>query len=448
MTPSPRAWLQECAPWLLEERLGTCVVGSSALRTACERVGIDGPTTADLDLSWALDVDAGTELLQQHGVWRKTTAASRSRGTLAMKVDGTRIEITTFKTPPNSVPATGHEMADRIHQDLAGRDMTLGAVAHWLTQDRVLDPFDGVAAWRDKKIIPVGNPSVRIQEHPIRWLRYHRRAHQWGFELDPSIRSVDLDPAILEREPAEAIGGELRAAMLQCASPGRFLLDLYDQHLLQVIAPEVAPQFDGRPAGPLRHHPEGSQANHMVLALEWIVDRASDLPDRDRLAATVAVLCHDLGKGFTPEDLLPSHHGHEESGIEPLRALLGRYPVLTDPAGKRLAEAVCTLHLTIRHLDEVRPGTRARLYEQNFRDKNFRVDLFALAVGADSGGRLDKAAEGDAVARAVREGIEWMQNRCAAVDVGALFERHKDDRARFESERHQAWARALRRERQ
>jgi tRNA nucleotidyltransferase (CCA-adding enzyme) len=444
VTPSPRAWLHEFAPWLLEEHLGVCVVGSTALRTACERAGIEGPTTADLDLSWALDVDAGTEVLQQHGVWMKTTNANRRRGTLALKVDGTRIELTSFRSPTDATPTTDSEMANRIHDDLAGRDMTLGAVAHWLTEDRIVDPFEGVAAWRDRKIIPVGDPAARIEEHPIRWIRYYRRAHQWGFELDPSIRAVELDPRILAREPNEALGGELRGALLHCASPGRFLHDLYDQNLLAVLAPELAPQFDGRAAGPLKHHPEGSQANHMILALEWIAERTEALPERDRLTAIVAVLCHDLGKGLTPPELLPSHHGHEQSGVEPLRALLGRYPGLTDPAGKRLAEAVCILHLTIRHLDEVRSGTRARIYARHFRDKKFRVDLFALAVGADSGGRLDQAAEGEAVARTVREGIEWMQRQCATVDAGALFERHKDDKERFQSELHQAWARALR----
>jgi tRNA nucleotidyltransferase/poly(A) polymerase len=448
VTLSPRAWLREFAPWLLEEDLGACVVGSTALRTACERAGVEGPTTADLDMSWALDVDRGIELLQRHDVWMKTTDASQRRGTLAMKLDDTRIEITTFRVPSSSSAARGESersMADQIADDLAGRDMTLGAVAHWLAEDRIVDPFGGLDAWREKRIAPVGDPAARIEEHPIRWIRYYRRSHQWGFELDAAIRAVDLDPRIIEREPAEAIGGELRAALLECASPGEFLRDLYDNGLLEVISPELASQFDGRAAGPLKHHPEGSQANHMILALEWIADRAKDLPERDRLTATVAVLCHDLGKGLTPEELLPAHHGHELSGIEPLRALLDRYPGLTDPAGKRLAEAVCTLHLTIRQLDELRPGTRARLYERNFRDKNFRADLFALAVGADSGGRMDKAREGDEVARTVRDGIEWMQSRCATIDVGALYETHKDDKERFKSELHQAWARVLKR---
>jgi len=156
------------------------------------------------------------------------------------------------------------------------------------------------------------------------------------------------------------------------------------------------------------------------------------------------VLCHDLGKGLTPAEMLPAHHGHEESGVEPSRALFRRYPSLTDSAGRRLAEAVCRLHLTIRNLGSLRAGTRARLYQENFRDKAFRVDLFALAIGADSGGRLDRAAEGDEVARTVRADVEWMQREGAAVDVGSLYAKYKDDKARFESAVHEAYADALR----
>ena len=39
--------------------------------------------------------------------------------------------------------------------------------------------------------------------------------------------------------------------------------------LLQSLLPELASQFDGRPAGPQQWHPEVGQALHMILALEW-----------------------------------------------------------------------------------------------------------------------------------------------------------------------------------
>jgi hypothetical protein len=95
-------------------------------------------------------------------------------------------------------------------------------------------------------------------------------------------------------------------------------------------------------------------------------------------------------------------------------------------------------------MDELRPGTRARLYEQHFRAKDFPVHLFALAIGADSGGRLDRQAEGDAIARKVEADVESIRRRCGEVDVGKLWELHGQDQERFTAARHEAWARALR----
>src|SRR5690606_30662622 len=99
-----------------------------------------------------------------------------------------------------------------------------------------------------------------------------------------------------------------------------------------------------------------------------------------RNAVLVAVLCHDLGKGRTRPDDLPSHPGHEEAGVPLVRALLDRLPGLTDARGRRLAEQVSRLHLVVRQLGRLRPGTLARLYDEELRGAGFPVELFALAV--------------------------------------------------------------------
>src|ERR1019366_8240403 len=40
-----------------------------------------------------------------------------------------------------------------------------------------------------------------------------------------------------------------------------------------------------------------------------------------------AVLVHDLGKAATPQNLWPSHHGHEEAGVGLIEALAARLRV-------------------------------------------------------------------------------------------------------------------------
>ena len=433
----PMAFLLEAAPWLQQKELGVCIVGSHALAMACRAKGLPAPEPADLDLAWALDPDAGKAALQQHGVFVPTTEGNQERGTLAMKVGGRRIEITTFRAGRASDP-----MAARIAADLGERDMTIGALAFELTTATMHDPTNGLGDWQHRIIVPVGNPAQRVKEHPIRWLRYYRKAHELGFALDPSIRRIALDAAILLRLPPEAMALELRAMLDRCPSPGRCLLELHEAGLLQVISPELVRQFDGRPAGPQRWHPEISQALHLILALEWAVAQTRHLDERNRLCVRIAVLCHDLGKGYTKPEDLPSHHGHEQAGIVHVDHLLGRWPGLADQRAQSLARDVCALHVQILDFANLRAGTLAQLYDRYFRPVDYPVELFALAVAADTAGRLGSYDRGMMVCARLTDDLFWLRKTCAKVDAADL-RRQWPDVEKFRAALHEARARAI-----
>lgn len=430
--------LRTAAPWLLVPDLGVCVVGSTALAGALHPLGVPGPRAADLDLAWALDPTAGRALLEQHRVFVPTTDGNVERGTLAMKIGGRRIEVTTFRAGDPGAP-----MAERIAADLAERDMTIGAVAIELATARLHDPHGGVADWRAGRIAPVGDPELRVREHPIRWLRYYRKAHELGFSIAPAIRSIGLPPSILHDLPPEAIAIELRAMLANCASPGRCLLELHEAGLLATLAPELALQFDGRPAGPQRWHPEVSQALHLILALEWAVAHTRDLDERDAMAVRIAVLCHDLGKGCTRAEDLPSHPGHENEGLPYVETMLDRWPGLADRRSRSLALDVCALHLQMKRWDELRAGSLAKMYDRWFRAKDYPIDAFALAIAADDAGRLGMADVGLPTARMVAQRLRWLRDTCATVDAGALRALHPDDVAAFVAALHEARARAI-----
>lgn len=435
-------FLRRHAAWLLAPHVGVCIVGSSALAIACARGGVPGPRVGDLDLAWALDATRGEALLREHGVFVPTTSGSVTRGTLALKLAGRRLEITTFRGRD-----THAALAQRIHDDLAERDMTIGALAVEVSSGELHDPQQGLADWQARRIRPVGDPAERVAEHPVRWLRYYRKAHELGFLLDASIRALSMPPKVLLELPREAIAGELRSILLRCPSAGRCLCELHEAGLLQMLAPELALQFDGRPAGPQRYHPEVSQALHLILALEWSHQHTRHLDEREALTVQLAVLCHDLGKGYTRAEDLPKHHGHDQGGLAPIAHFLDRWPGLADQRARTLARQVCALHLHMHQLTELRAGTLARLYDEWLRGADFPVELFALAIAADSAGRLGFEATGERVAAQVQREVQWLRATCASVDAAALREQHADDLQAFRDALHQARARALSRSR-
>lgn len=436
----PVAWLRQTAEWLFAPELGVCVVGSAALALACRAAGSPGPRPGDLDLAWAPAPEAGAELLRAHGVFVPTTVGNQERGTLGMRLAGRRIEITTLRggDPRASLP-------QRIASDLGERDMTIGALAVELASGRLHDPHDGRRAFGERRIAPVGDPAQRVREHAIRWLRYYRKAHELGFALDRSIRSLaqTLPGALLGEVPPEAVALELRAMLLKCPSPGRCLQDLHEDGLLAAISSDLDAQFDGRVAGPQEWHPEISLALHLVLALEWTCVQTRDLDERDRLAVHLAVLCHDFGKIVTPSRELPRHPGHELLGMPLVAAFLDRWPGLADQRARQLALHVCELHLEVRRFAELRSGTLAKLYDQFFRPKDYPVELFALAVAGDVAGRLGREARGLPTAARVRADLEWLRATAGAVDAAALHAQYGDDVARFREKLHEARAKVL-----
>jgi tRNA nucleotidyltransferase (CCA-adding enzyme) len=438
---APLAFLRQHAAWLFEPALATCLVGSQALAEACRRAGIAGPEPLDIDLAWGLDIERGRSLLVEKGVFVPTTTGNVDRGTLALKVAGRRLELTTFRAGD-----TNARTAVRIAADLAERDMTIGAIAIALATDTVHDPCGGLADWQARVIRPVGDPAQRVREHPIRWLRYYRKASELDAELDRSIRRLALPHAVFEALPKEAVALELRAILGKCRSPGRCLHDLHEDRLLAFLLPEVDLQFDGRPAGPQRWHPEISQALHLILALEWAAQHTQQLDERDRLAVLIAVLCHDLGKGYTDPQRLPQHLGHERDGLPHVDRTLERWPGFADQKAWTLARHVCALHVEARNFAELRAGTLAELYESWFRGSDYPVELFALAIGADVAGRLGCEADGPRIVEQVQRDVRWLREVCGGVDATALRAQHPELPA-FRAALHEARAQRLAKQR-
>ena len=117
-----------------------------------------------------------------------------------------------------------------------------------------------------------------------------------------------------------------------------------------------------------------------MLVIDWAARRGLSLPVR------FAALTHDLGKGVTPPELWPRHHGHEAKSVELVRALCERIRVPADC--RDLAVAVARDHGNAHRALKLRPGTLVELLERvdAFRRPE-RFEEFLLACECDFRGR-------------------------------------------------------------
>jgi tRNA nucleotidyltransferase (CCA-adding enzyme) len=95
---------------------------------------------------------------------------------------------------------------------------------------------------------------------------------------------------------------------------------------------------------------------------------------------------HDLGKGATPAEILPSHPGHEDAGVALVERLAARLRVPNQL--RELAVITARFHTHVHRALELRPDTVLRTLENC--DALRRPERFAdmlLACEADALGR-------------------------------------------------------------
>lgn len=281
------------------------------------------------------------------------------------------------KTAPGYHGFSIHASPDvTLEQDLSRRDFTINAIAedaHGL----LIDPYGGVADLHAGILRHVG-PA--FAEDPVRILRGARFAARFRFTfaaqtmelMQAMVNSGEVDALVSER-----VWQELARGLME-TTPSLFFKTLKDCDALRRILPELEALF-GVPQ-PEQHHPEIDAGIHTLM----VVDDAarSEAPLEVRFAA----LTHDLGKGGTPEDILPRHIGHEAHSVDLLQGLCERMRV---PGECRdLALLVARYHGDIHRAKQLRAETVVRLFQSC--DAWRRPERFALvlqACASDARGR-------------------------------------------------------------
>ena len=281
------------------------------------------------------------------------------------------------KTGPGYRGFTVHAAPDvSLEQDLIRRDLTINAIAQSETGE-IIDPFNGQ---QDLENHTLRHISPAFNEDPVRVLRIARFAARFDFKIAEETKQLIQKMAKgneLEHLVAERVWQELAKA-LTTQHPSRFFLALRETNALSTIFPEIDSLF-GVPQVP-RWHPEIDTGVHVML----VIDQAARLTDD--LTVRFAALCHDLGKGSTPADVLPQHIGHEARSVELTKSLCQRIRVPKEY--QDLAVKVAEYHTHLHLLFELRPATILKVFEalDVFRRPN-RLDQFLLASEADYRGR-------------------------------------------------------------
>ena len=267
-----------------------------------------------------------------------------------------------------------------LEQDLQRRDLTINAIAQ-SDSGQLIDPWDGQTDLQNRILRHV---SPAFAEDPLRVLRvarFHARLSPLGFSVAPQtldlMRSLSESGELASLAP-ERVFAELSLS-LQYANPRPFFETLRECGALDKILPELDCLF-GVPQV-AEYHPEIDTGIHTLMVLSQACKLSNDP------AARFAAICHDLGKGTTPLDLLPHHYGHEERGAELTEQLTHR--LKTPREYRDLAIHTARYHTHCHRAFELKPGSLLKLLLaiDALRRPN-RFKLYLLICESDYRGRL------------------------------------------------------------
>jgi tRNA nucleotidyltransferase (CCA-adding enzyme) len=293
------------------------------------------------------------------------------------------------KTAPGYRGFVVHAAPDvSLQDDLTRRDLTINSIAVDADSIRcdglfdvkdVIDPHGGVA---DLQARVFRHVSPAFREDPVRILRLARLAARFAdFSVAPETLALMqdmVDSGEVDHLVAERVWQELAKGLME-ARPSRMFEVLRDCGALARLLPEVNRLWGV--AQRADYHPEIDTGVHLMM----VMDMSARL--HSPLCVRFACLCHDLGKGNTPADVLPRHIGHEERGAKLLKDVCERLRVPTDC--RELADVMAREHSNIHRCQDISAAALVRLLERcDALRRPQRFNDLLLACECDLRGRL------------------------------------------------------------
>ena len=266
-----------------------------------------------------------------------------------------------------------------IEEDLKRRDLTVNAMA-MSDSGEIIDPYHGKKDL-DKRILRhVSNAFIEDPLRVLRVARFAARYHSYGFTIAAETLALMTqlsESGELQSLTAERVWQEMQRSLTE-AHPEVFFEVLHQCQALKVLWPELDKLW-GIP-NPALWHPEICSGIHSMMVLQQAVKLS------EKTSVRFAALCHDLGKGLTPNQQWPSHKGHEKSGLPLVEKICKQLKVPNDY--KQLALKVCEHHLHCHKAFELKASTLLRIFNQlDVWRKPQEFNDFLLACKSDFLGR-------------------------------------------------------------
>lgn len=338
------------------------------------------------------------------------------------------------KTAPGYKGFVFHTSPDvTLQDDLVRRDLTINAIAR-ADDGTLTDPYGGQ---RDIEQRIFRHVSDAFAEDPVRILRVARFAARFAdFRVAPETNALmrqmveqgEVDALVPER-----VWQELSRGLME-QKPSRMFEVLRDCGALARILPELDVLW-GVPQ-PEKWHPEIDTGVHVLQVIDCAAALERELPTR------FACLVHDLGKGVTPSENWPAHHGHEGMGVKLVEQVSKRLKVPTEC--RDLAVMTAREHGNIGRALQLRANTIVTLFERcdAFR-KPARFTQMLLATECDSRGRIGPNAS---YAEAPFPQLAHLEAALAAargVNAGEIAQSCADNPQRIPERVHAARVRAV-----
>ena len=170
----------------------------------------------------------------------RTVETGIEHGTLTVLVNGTPLEITTYRNDGEYLDNRHPKQvtfSHRIEDDLCRRDFTVNAMAYHPVRGLV-DLFDGRADLTRRRIVCVGDATTRFHEDGLRILRAIRFASVLDFSIEEeTARAIHACRSLLSNIAAERIREEF-CKLLCGVGAVRILREYAD--VIGVFLPELS----------------------------------------------------------------------------------------------------------------------------------------------------------------------------------------------------------------